>query len=143
MFIGAAGVVPVATSAVVVGELRCEYLHEPLGIDTPQPRLSWILGADKHGARGQGQSAYQIVVAGNENELEAGQGDLWDSGKVTSDQSVQVRYAGKPLASEQECFWKVRVWDEQGQPVGVKPAGAVDNGLAEPVRLARQVDRAG
>ncbi len=116
MFIGAAGVVPVATSAVVVGELRCEYLHEPLGIDTPQPRLSWILGADKHGARGQGQSAYQIVVAGNENELEAGQGDLWDSGKVTSDQSVQVRYAGKPLASEQECFWKVRVWDEQGQP---------------------------
>ena len=115
LMIGFAGFLPLATAAIIVGELRCEYLEEPLGIDTTQPRLSWILTADKHGARGQGQSAYQILVAGNRNELDAGQGDLWDSGEVTSDQSVQVRYAGKALASEQECFWKVRVWDEQGK----------------------------
>ena len=114
--LAAAGVVPASLAAVSVAQLRCEYLQEPLGIDTPQPRLSWILGAAKHGDRGESQSAYQILVAGNRNELDAGQGDLWDSGKVTSDRSVQVRYAGKPLASEQECFWKVRVWDERGQP---------------------------
>ena len=113
--IAAASMMPAAALGVVVGQLRCESLQEPLGIDTPQPRLSWILGADKRGSRGQGQSAYQIMVAANRNELDAGQGDLWDSGKVASDQSVLVRYAGKPLASEQECFWKVRVWDEQGR----------------------------
>jgi alpha-L-rhamnosidase len=108
-------IAPFSASAVVVGQLRCEFLKDPLGIDAQQPRLSWVLGADKHGPRSQGQSAYQILVASNRNELDAGQGNLWDSGKVTSDQSVLVRYAGKPLISEQECFWKVRVWDEQGR----------------------------
>jgi len=115
MVAGVAGVVPATAAAVTVGELRCEYLRDPLGIDTPQPRLSWILGVDRRGARGQAQSAYQVLVAGNRNEVDAGQGDLWDSGRVASDQSVQVRYVGKPLASEQECFWKVRVWDERGE----------------------------
>ena len=123
---------PVATAGVTVGELRCEYLQNPLGIDTPQPRLSWILGADKHGARGQGQSAYEIVVAGNRNELDAGRGDLWDSGKVSSDQSAQVRYTGKPLVSEQECFWKVRVWDEQGEPSAWSRPARWTMGLLKP-----------
>lgn len=109
---------PLAASAVGVGQLTCEYLNDPLGIDAPQPRLSWILATDKHSSRGKAQSAYQILVASNRNELDADQGNLWDSGKVTSDQSIQVRYAGKPLVSEQECFWKVKVWDEQGKASG-------------------------
>src|SRR5208282_4142090 len=92
----------------------------------------WILGADKHGARGQGQSAYEIVVAGNRNELDAGRGDLWDSGKVSSDQSAQVRYTGKPLVSEQECFWKVRVWDEQGEPSAWSRPALWTMGLLKP-----------
>jgi alpha-L-rhamnosidase len=111
----AATVAPLSAPAVGVGELRCEYLNDPLGIDTAQPRLSWVLAADKHGSRGEAQSAYRILVASNLNELDAEQGDLWDSGKVSSDESVQVRYAGKALGSEQECFWKVQVWDEQGK----------------------------
>jgi len=113
--IAVCGIVPFSTSAVSVGQLRCEYLKDPLGIDALQPRLSWILNADNGAARSQCQSAYQIVVARNLNELEASQGDLWDSGQVNSAQSIQVRYAGKPLVSEQECFWKVRVWDELGK----------------------------
>ena len=115
LLITAAGITPFSAWAIGVGQLRCEYLKDPLGIDAPQPRLSWILKADNTAARGEGQSAYQIVVARNLNELEANQGDLWDSGQVNSAQSIQVRYAGKPLVSEQECFWKVRVWDEQGK----------------------------
>src|ERR1017187_7293793 len=102
-----------AGPAVTVGQLRCEYLKDPLGIDLVQPRLSWVLGADKGAARGEAQTGYQVLVAGNRNELDANQGDLWDSGHVTSDQSIQLRYAGKALVSEQECYWKVRVWDEQ------------------------------
>ena len=124
-------VAPFAASAVTVGQLRCEYLKDPLGIDMPQPRLSWVLDADKGAARGQAQSGYQILVARNRNELEANQGDLWDSGQVNSDQSIQVRYAGKALVSEQECFWKVRVWDEQGKPFGLERAGALDDGTAQ------------
>jgi alpha-L-rhamnosidase len=112
LLVAACSIAPFSARAIGVGQLRCEYLKDPLGIDALQPRLSWILKAD-NAARGQGQSAYQIVVARNLNELEANQGDLWDSGQVNSAQSIQVRYAGKTLASEQECFWKVRVWDEQ------------------------------
>jgi alpha-L-rhamnosidase len=94
-----------------VTDLRCEGLANPPGIDATQPRLSWILNSDE---RGQRQTAYQILVAGTAGNLKAGQGDLWDSGKVISDQSIQVSYAGKPLAANGECCWKVRVWDRDG-----------------------------
>jgi alpha-L-rhamnosidase len=96
---------------VLVGDMRCENRPEPLGIDATQPRLSWILNASE---RGQRQTAYQVLVASSAASLDASKGDLWDSGKVISDQSTQVRYAGKPLASHAQCFWKVRVWDKDG-----------------------------
>jgi len=112
----AVSLVPFGAAAVTVGQLRCEHLQDPLGIDVTRPRLSWVLSADSRSARGQSQSGYQVLVARNLRELEAGQGNLWDSGKVASDQSIEVPYGGKPLESEQKCFWKVRVWDEQGMP---------------------------
>jgi len=93
-------------------DLRCEYLVNPLGIDTCVPRLSWrseIRGL-KSEVRGLKQASYQILVASSEELLKQDKGDLWDSGKVASDQSVNVEYAGKPLTSNQRCFWKVRVW---------------------------------
>jgi len=128
----AAGVAPVLASAVVVGQLRCEYLQDPLGIDVLQPRLSWVLGADKSAARDQAQTGYQIVVASNRNELDASQGNLWDSGQVNSDQSILVRYAGKELVSEQECFWKVRVWDNEGKPSAWSEPARWTMGLLQP-----------
>ncbi|HWX20290.1 MAG TPA: glycoside hydrolase family 78 protein [Candidatus Binatia bacterium] len=102
-------------AALVVGQLRCEYLKDPLGIDAPHPRLGWVLESDKPGSRGQRQSAYQIVVAGSQKQLDANRPDLWDTGKVNSDRSIHVPYGGRPLVSEQECFWKVRVWDQAGK----------------------------
>ncbi len=95
-----------------ISDMRCEYLHNPLGIDALQPRLSWILPLDKPGQR---QTAYQVLVASTEDLLQEGSADLWDSGKVASDQSTQVVYNGKPLASRMRCFWKVRAWDKDGQ----------------------------
>jgi alpha-L-rhamnosidase len=65
--------------------------------------------------RGQKQTAYRILVASDEKTLEAEEGDLWNSGRVESDQTVNISYAGKPLASRQTCFWKVNIWDESGQ----------------------------
>ncbi|MGO8925985.1 MAG: family 78 glycoside hydrolase catalytic domain [Limisphaerales bacterium] len=126
------GVAGLSASAVSVGQLRCEYLKDPAGIDTPQPRLSWVLDAGKGAARNLAQSSYQILVSGNRNELQANQGDLWDSGQVKSDQSIQVRYAGKALASEQEAFWKVRVWDNEGKPSAWSEPARWTMGLLNP-----------
>ncbi len=78
---------------------RCDYLTNPLGIDIARPRLSWILHSAQPDRRAQRQSAYQILVASTEDRLRAGQGDLWDSGRVETDQSVHVAYAGAGLRS--------------------------------------------
>jgi len=99
--------------AASVTNLRCEYLTNPRGIDVPQPRLSWELVSDRRGHR---QTAWQVRSASTRAGLQSNQPDLWDSGRVESVQSIQVAYAGKPLASRQECFWQVRVWDEEGRP---------------------------
>ncbi|MCX6878131.1 MAG: hypothetical protein NTW21_30605 [Verrucomicrobia bacterium] len=98
--------------AIDVANLRCEYLNNPLGIDVAKPCLSWVLEEriQGTGARGQRQAAYQVLVASTPGLLAKDQGDLWDSGKVASDQSIQVEYAGKPLESRMQCHWKVRVW---------------------------------
>ena len=70
----------------------------------------------KPGERGGKHMAYLILVAASEANLRTRHGDLWDSGKVDSNQSVQVPYGGKPLPSRLRCWWKVRVWDERGKP---------------------------
>ena len=91
--------------------LRCEYLSDPLGVDVRQPRFAW--GLD-HTARGQRQTAYQILVATQPGLLDQDKGDQWDSGKVVSEDSTQVVYSGKPLASGAAYYWKVRSWDKDG-----------------------------
>ena len=73
---------------------RCEYLENPLAIGTLEPRLSWSL---QSGQRGEKQAAYQILVASSEEFLRDDNGDMWDSGKVTSDETVNIIYAGAPL----------------------------------------------
>ena len=98
---------------VQVRQLRCEYLNDPLGIDVAALRLSWTLWSDQ---RGQRQTAYRVLVASSPERLGQQQGDLWDSGRVASDATLQVVYAGKPLGSRQACFWKVCAWDRDGQP---------------------------
>ncbi len=84
-----------------VDQLRCEYREAPVGIDVAQPRLSWVLASRQ---RAQRQTAYQILVASSATRLNRGEADLWDSGRVASDQSIQIGYAGKPLGSRQRCF---------------------------------------
>ena len=98
-----------------VHQLRCEYFANPLAIDVDRPRLSWVLRDDRRGAR---QTAYHVLVASSPEKVNRNVGDLWDSGKVASDQSVHVAYAGKPLLSRQQAFWKVQAWDGQDKPSG-------------------------
>lgn len=96
--------------------LRCEYRVDPFGIDSLNPRLDWILQPGDPSARGVIQSAYQILAASSPDLLASDKGDLWDSGKVASDQMNQIAYAGKALTTSQPVWWKVRVWDQTGAP---------------------------
>lgn len=100
-----------AANDAELNSLRCEYHNNPLGIDITEPRLSWVSQSEK---RGWKQSAYQILVAASQKALDADRGDLWDSGKVEAQQSIQIPYAGEPLLSHAQCFWKVKVWDQNG-----------------------------
>ena len=93
--------------------LRCEYLNDPQGIDTPRPRLSWQVVSP---IRGDRQSAYRILVASSPALLKKNEGDVWDSGKVLSDECVQIEYGGRPLAGLEKYYWKVQVWDAAGRP---------------------------
>jgi len=121
--------------AVLVGgdtttkELRCEYRINPQGIDVVRPRLSWIL---ESGQRGQEQSAYQILVASSKEKLRKNDGDLWDTGKINLDQSNHVVYAGEPLKSRMQCYWKVRVWDQDDKVSAWSKSGSWTMGLLEP-----------
>lgn len=94
--------------------LQCEYLVNPLGIDLQTPRLSWQMGTTST-ERGKRQVAYRILVSSSIDLLKSDKGDLWDSGLVHSSVSVNVPYNGKSLVSNQACYWKVQVVDEQGK----------------------------
>ena len=118
-----------AALALDAGNLRCEYKINPVGLDVLKPRLSWILSSSEHDEK---QTAYRILVASSENVLANDQGDLWDSGKRASDQSIQVEYGGKGLLSNQACFWKVKVWDKDGKPSAWSPSASWSMGLLHP-----------
>ncbi len=109
--------------------LRCEYLADPLGIDVIEPRLSWTLASDQRGVK---QVAYQVLVASSAATLAADQGDLWDSGRVPSDETAHVLYAGAPLASRQRAFWKVRVWDTADERSSWSEPAQWEMGLLDP-----------
>jgi alpha-L-rhamnosidase len=117
------------SQAIQVTNLRCEYLQEPLGIDTAGPRLSWIIESRQ---RGQRQTAYQVIVSSSLAALEREQGDLWDSGKVVSDETAHVEYSGRPLGSRQTCHWKVRAWDRDGQASSWSKPARWEMGLLQP-----------
>jgi hypothetical protein len=104
-----------AGTACFPGRLHCDFFTEPLGIDSANPALDWILQTSDPSARGLTQSAYQILVASSQNRLAKDTGDLWDSGKVASDQTYQIAYAGASLKSDEAVWWKVRIWDGAGK----------------------------
>jgi alpha-L-rhamnosidase len=144
--------------AMAVAETSCEYAANPLGVEAVQPRFSWVLQPDK---RGQMQSACHILVASTEEKLAADVGDKWDSGKITSEQSVNVAYGGSPLTSGERCYWKVRCWDPcdqvglwsrpawfemgllkqddwKGRWIGMETGGSPDKPGEAPAALLRQ-----
>lgn len=102
----------IQASQMNIYNLRCEYKIDPLGVDVENPRLSWNLGSNQRGAK---QTAYQLLVASSLENLDSDKADIWNSGKIESDKSIQIYYEGKPLESNKKYFWKARVWDQNSK----------------------------
>jgi alpha-L-rhamnosidase len=109
-------------------KLRVDELKTPLGIDDPAPRFSWQL-ADP--ARGAKQTAYEVLVASRAELLNVGKADVWDSGRIESGASLNVRYSGPALAASTRYFWRVKVWGADGKAYPASPASWWETGLMQ------------
>ena len=117
--------------------LKCEYQVNPLGLDTPRPRLSWLLESPE---RGQRQTAYQVLAATSPALLSPDKADLWDSGKVSSGESVHVVYGGKPLRPGAAGLLETTRVGPRRPALGFQPGSLVGDGATGARGLARGVD---
>ena len=115
-------------STLAPGELLCENLKNPLGIATAEPRLSWINRSEINGAS---QTAYRILAASSLELLAGESGNLWDTGKVRSDESVFIPWNGNPLESRSLVYWKVKTWDQNDISSGWSSPAEFSVGLLE------------
>lgn len=114
-----------------IREVYVENKKTPVGILSANPRMSWILDADKRATR---QVAYEIRVAGSEAEVQSGNALHWHSGKVASGQSVHVPYSGKALQSGTFYFWQIWVWDNHNRTSKWSEVAQWQMGLLDPER---------
>src|SRR5947209_3396322 len=93
-------------------KLTCEYLVRPLGIETRQPRFSWLIDSTE---RNLFQSAFELVVGRSESEVERSKGNMWQSGKIYSAKNILIDYKGVPLQSATRYYWRVRIYNQNGK----------------------------
>jgi len=101
-----------AAAQIALQHTTCEMLENPLGIDVQKPRFAWYITAKERNVL---QTAYQVLVSSSSEKLAANDGDLWDSQKVNSSESIHVTYNGKALKSREKAYWKVKIWTNAGQ----------------------------
>ena len=109
-------------------DLRCEHLCDPLGLDERLPRLAWRMEDSRPGAR---QTAWQVVAASTAARLDD-KPDLWDSGRVAGDQSLDIVWKGRRLISRQQVWWRVRIWDADGEASAWSTTARFEMGLLQP-----------
>ena len=119
----------IAYGATEVTEPVCEYHTNPVGIDILKPRLSWKIVSDKQNVL---QTAYEIRVADSPSNLGKKGKQLWNSGKVNSDNSVNIEYAGTEVASMQRAYWQVRIWDNEGKATKWSEPAYWEMGILKP-----------
>lgn len=113
---------------VQIETLKCEHLLNPIAIESQHPTLSWQL-VSRYKAKSQ--NAYRIIVASSISLLAQNKGDYWNSGKVDSRNSTEIRYQGKPLTSRKKLYWKVMIWDEKNSPSNWSQTASWSMGLLE------------
>jgi alpha-L-rhamnosidase len=119
----------VAAASATPVHLRCEYRENPLGIDVTAPHLSW---QSNNTERNWKQAGYQVLVASSRERLQPGRADVWDSGRIDSDESVGITYKGPTLESRKRYYWKVRVWDAEGHVFDSVEEAWWEMGLLQP-----------
>src|ERR1700689_2762483 len=115
-----------AAAHAVPVHLRCESVNNPLGIDVASPHLSWQSDSTE---RNWKQTAYQIVVSTTPSPTFDASAKVWDSGKVTSAESVGIAYVGMKLEPRTRYYWSVRVWDANGQSSQANESAWWETGL--------------
>ncbi|MDP4209566.1 MAG: family 78 glycoside hydrolase catalytic domain [Bacteroidota bacterium] len=126
---------PCAFGKIKVEKPVTEYNANPIGIDIAKPRLSWQLISDVNNSL---QTAYEIHAADSPELLKGNKKLLWNSGKVTSDQSVNIEYAGPALKSAQRVWWQVRVWDNKGNASAWSEPAYWEMGILSPTEWTAQ-----
>lgn len=96
--------------SIEITDMRTERMINPLSVDTPKPRLGWVLKSSLNDVM---QTSCHIIVASTADKAERLEGDLWDA-ELQGDQSQWIRYAGKPLRSNTPCYWRVKVTTNKG-----------------------------
>ena len=94
-----------------VGNLRCEYKQNPIGVASAKPVFNWELASSQRNVL---QTAYRILVADDSSLLQRDTGNVWDSKKISSAASIQVAYDGQPLQQVRTYYWKLMSWDNKG-----------------------------
>lgn len=114
--------------ALTVESVRCEFREDPSSVESPNPRFGWILSSDLQGDK---QTAYEIQTASNSDLLKANNPDYWNTGKVISDKSQYIVYGGRSLKSKTNYYWRIRVWDKNGNVSAWSSIGTWSSALKE------------
>lgn len=117
----------VDTEEIIIDKLKCEYLINPVGIDSEKPRFTWQMRSDRPGAA---QKAYNIFVGTDSAGLAGGNGNIWETGKLVS-ATLPVIYQGPRLDPFTRYFWAVKVQDEKGKWSGLSPVAFFETGMMD------------
>src|SRR5689334_16336188 len=93
-------------------QLRCENLKNPLAIDVALPLFSWNIESAQ---RDQQQTAYELIVSDNMNDVANLKGNVWSTGKVATANTINIQYSGTQLQSTKRYYWRVKVYDNKGE----------------------------
>jgi alpha-L-rhamnosidase len=114
---------------ITFSKLLTDNRIDPLGIDNIKPGFTWIAESD---IPENYQTAYQILVSSTPFLLDKNEGDIWDSGKVSSEQSINIKYNGPEVKSRKRYFWKVRIWDKSENSSKYSKTAKWEMGLLNP-----------
>lgn len=101
-----------SSAQLQLSALTTDYKSNPIGIDNPVPRLSWIIESELDNTM---QVSYEIRSALSPSDLSKKSEQLWNSGTVSSSQSIHIKYQGPAPRSHQRIYWQVRIMDNHGK----------------------------